>query len=176
MYNGDAWREGERELKAAASSLLLSDLPAGIERVLLLECVLSIECVLLQEFVLSIECVLFPECVLTRMCSLNRIVLLLECLLLSDLPTASMQIERAKQLLNSAAFVSLDTCKEEYRLVLEHGLSALRHHASARSSWYSMADTDEHCVTSYDVADWLWRGGFEFGEWLRLRLSETGGT
>ena len=145
VYNGDAWREGEGELQAAASSLLLSDLPAGIERVLLLEYVLSIEC-----------------------------VLLLECLLLSDMPTASMQIERAKQLLNSAAFVSLDTCKEEYRQVLEHGLSALRHHASARSSWYSMADTDEHCVTSYDVADWLWRGGFEFGEWLRLRLSEAG--
>jgi hypothetical protein len=117
VYNDDMLREGERELQAAASSLLLSDLPAGIERVLLLEC-----------------------------------FLLLECLLLSDLPTACMQMERAKRLLNSAAFVSLDTCKEEYSLVLEHGLSALRHHASARSSWYSMADTDEHCVTSYDVA------------------------
>jgi hypothetical protein len=66
VYNGDAWREGERELKAAASSLLLSDLPAGIERVLVLECFLSIECVLFLERVLSIECVL------TRICSLNR--------------------------------------------------------------------------------------------------------
>ena len=36
---------------------------------------------------------------------------------------------------------------------------------------YSL-DSDEHCVTAYDVVDWLYRGGFEFGEWLRLRLIE----
>ena len=41
-----------------------------------------------------------------------------------------------------------------------------------RSAWFSMS-TDEHCVTSYDVIDWMWRGGFEFGSWLRARLADA---
>uniref|UniRef100_A0A7S4KBS0 Pectin acetylesterase n=1 Tax=Guillardia theta TaxID=55529 RepID=A0A7S4KBS0_GUITH len=87
---------------------------------------------------------------------------------------AKVKMETSRQTFQRGGKISLKLCQQQYRLLMENSLSLIPLQSEERSEYFSQV-SDEHCVTSYDVVDWLHRGGWEFEEWMRKTMRRAGG-